>query len=488
MRFMIKRYEKEQIYSFLLKTTFIFILLQPIFDLLSFLYIREMLPIAVSTYVKPVLAGLINLALLLVYKKHILRCGIVYGGYLVLVIVHTLFLNGFMVELSVILHELRFMINLLYLLICCFNLHILYTESNDPKQFVSKLSKVLLITFACYFVLYFLAVCTGTSGMTYEYSDPLKEGFKGWMDSGQIFGHLVCVCLPFLLAKLLNCKLQKKSHRILCKIAIVVPVAVLCLIGTKVSYYLAIIVLGIQALLEIFFALRDKQRMHWVNGALCIVCAVVCVLVYPLTPVKTNTDINNAVMAIQPDQDHLDQLVDAENDKYGANKVYEKESEAEKNVRWTRHALNVIAEKYEKGELHPADMRNRQLVFNYQKFKLADWKYKLFGIGYLNQSDMAIERDILCVFFSFGIVGFVLLLLRPLLLWFKGAITIVKRLRKTDLETFCLFEGFSMFFFISWYAGATFIYTNFALFLAILMCLLHHKIKLLKQNLPEPTV
>ncbi len=484
---MIRKYEKEQIYAFLLKTTLLFILLQPIFDLLSFLHIRDILPIAVSTYIKPILAGLINLALLFMYKKHLVRCSIVYGGYLILVVVHTLLLNGLLVDLSVILHELRFMINLLYLLICCFNLRILYLESSDKPGFIRILTKVLLLTFALYFILYFLAVFTGTSGMTYEYSDPLKEGYKGWMDSGQIFGHLICVCLPFLLGTLLNYPKQKKTHQILCKIAIVLPIAILCLIGTKVSYYLAVIVLGIQVLLEAFFALKDKQKVHWFNAGICVVCAVICVLAYPLTPVKTNTEINEAVLNIQPEQENIDRLAKEEHEKYGANLEGAGNSEPEKNARWTRYALNMIREKYKTGELHPADMRNRQLVFNYQKFKLADWKYKLFGIGYLNQLDMAIERDVLCVLFSFGIVGFMLLLLRPILLWLKSAVVILKRLFRTDIQTFCLFEGFSMFFFISWYAGATFIYTNFALFLAILMCLLNHKIETLKA-LPQPVV
>ena len=488
MKGMIRKYEKEQIYSFLLKATLIFILLQPIFDVLSFLYIRSILPIPVSTYIKPLLAGLINIALLFTYKRHFVRCGIVYGAYLVLTIVHTLLLKGFFVEFSVIAHELRFMINLLYLLICYFNLRILYTESYDKKSFAGRLSKVLMLTFALYFVLYLLAVLTGTSGMTYEYSDSLKEGYKGWMDSGQIFGHLLCVCFPFILAKLLNCKMEKKSHRVLCKIAIVVPSVILCMIGTKVSYYIAIIVLVFQALIEAFFALKEKQRIHWINGLLCVVCAAGCILVYPLTPVKTNTDINNAVLSAVPDQESLDKLMEEEQEKYGVDLDHGGNSEAEKNARWTRRALNIMAKKYEDGTLHPSDMRNRQLVFNFQKFKLAEWEYKLFGIGYLNQRDMAIERDVLCVLFGFGIAGFILLLLRPICLWFKSLVWILRKLLKADVQTFCLFEGFSMFFFISFYAGATFIYTNFALFLSVLMCLLNHKIETLKDDLSKPMI
>jgi hypothetical protein len=87
---------------------------------------------------------------------------------------------------------------------------------------------------------------------------------------------------------------------------------------------------------------------------------------------------------------------------------------------------------------------------------------------------MAIERDVLCVLFSFGILGFLLVLARPVWLWLRSAFVIVKNLLKTDMLTLCLFEGFSMFFFISWFAGYTFIYTNFSIFLAVVMVLLNH--------------
>ena len=68
-----KLMKKESIYGILLKATFIFIVLQPVFDLLSFLYIRGFIPVGISTYGKPLIIGLINIALLLTYKKQIPR-------------------------------------------------------------------------------------------------------------------------------------------------------------------------------------------------------------------------------------------------------------------------------------------------------------------------------------------------------------------------------------------------------------------------------
>ena len=99
---------------------------------------------------------------------------------------------------------------------------------------------------------------------------------------------------------------------------------------------------------------------------------------------------------------------------------------------------------------------------------------------------MSIERDILCALLNFGIFGFLLILLRPLLIWFRSVFWILRKLFKTDLTTLCLFEGLSMFFFISFYAGYTFLFTQFSIFLTVIMCLLHHRIdKLANDRLPS---
>lgn len=491
--------EKEKWGSIISKITSIFIILQPFFDLLSFLYIRGYISIGISTYAKPLIIGCINIALILIYKRQIWRCAITYVSYLALIVVHTLLLKGMLIENTVILHELRFMINILYFLICYHVFRILYEELPYKEVFTSQLKKVLIITFGVYIFLYLLAVVTGTSGMTYEYSDSYKVGFKGWMDSGQIFGHVLCICLPFILASLLNNRIHKPWLRGLCKLAMVLPLVVLCMLGTKVSYYIAILVPAAQIVLELIFAIRTKVKSHYVNAIICMVCVIACVLIYPITPVKQNIDINNSVLSVQHNSEELIEMIEKEKNKHKVDKedkdkmennVGEEDkdtlkvdqSEALKNSEWTLQALSVLEQKYADGELHYADLRNRQLIFNLEKFKRADFKYKLFGIGYVINGDMAIERDVLCLFFSFGIIGFIIVLLRPVLIWLKSVFVILRRLFKTNMATLCLFEGISMFFFISWYAGYTFIYTNFSIFLALIMCLLNYNINKIKNS------
>ena len=451
---------------------FLFILAQPVFDLLSYLYLKGFLSVPISTVAKPVLMGLLNLALLLLYKKNIWRCAIPYGLYLILISVHVLLTDRLQIDRSFILTNIRTSISLLYFLICCFNLQILYRNTSDKNRFFHTLVKVLFLAFAIHFFLYFLSVFTGTAAKTYEYADPKKLGFKGWLDSGQVLAHGLCICLPLILQQLLHNKLSKKWLRILCKFSILIPIIVLFMIGTKVAYYIPIIVLLAQTVLELFFAIRTKEKEYRWNTLLCAVLAAICILVYPVTPVCNNTYWNEHTLA---EASNSPRMVAVATSTRNTHITF-----GEEDTRWTEHAFSVLQEKYDSGELHPGDSRNQQFTFNWSKFKLADWSYKLFGIGHWNQQSMAMERDVMAVFFGYGIAFFLLILTMPVLRWAQAAFAILKNLLRADLTTLCLFEGFSMAFFISWYAGSTFIYPQFTFFLAVIMCLTHHKVRELK--------
>ena len=435
------------------------------------MHVRGYLPFGISTYAKPLFACVLNLILVVLYKKQFVRCAITYGLFALFAAIHALLLYQLRIEMSVILHEIRFMINFLYTLVLYHDFRILYQQAPEQKVFASRLTRALVLCFGLYLTLYLLAVVTGTSGMTYEYADATKLGFKGWFHSGQIFGHALCVCLPFLVYILLNNKCQKRWLRILGKLSITVPVLVLCLIGTKVSFYIPIIVLGAQVVLELFFAVRDKARSHVFNALLCAVCVAICLLVYPYTAVYHNTQVNDLTLADKYMEAELEAFLAQERELHLSPNLGDRE--------WTEEALSVLEGKFRSGELHPSQMRNRQLHFNRVKYTEAPVIYKLFGIGYLNQMNMAIERDVLCALFCFGVCGFLFCLSVPVTLWLRAAFVILKRLRKTDFATLCLFEGLSMFFFISWYAGATFIYTQFSIFLMVIICLLTQHTKTL---------
>ena len=468
------------------KMVLVFIILQPVFDILSFLNIRGYLPIGISTVAKPLFVFGIGVFIFCADKKQ-RKC---YSKYLIpygiLMIIHSFMLKELMVENSVIIHEIRFMINVAYMLVMFMIMDYLYTNNENKKDFISSLKKVLVITFFIYIVPLIIAVITGTSAKTYEYSDASKLGFKGWLDSGQIFGHALSIVLPFLIYYCINNEWKNKIINILSKILIILPIIALLLIGTKVTYFIALLVLGSHFILDGVFFYKNKNKKDLLSSIICLMLLIVSIISYNILPVKKNIDINNNVLSV-------DMSSSAEGSETGRKDLMKLQESINKNgmlenknifqvhslkmienyYKWDYESSYLLEKKYANGELHPSDMRAKQLVYNLNKYKLSSIQYKLFGLGYLNQPEtLSIERDIFMIIFSFGIIGFLIVLLKPILIWFKSFLKILNNIKNVELDTLYLFEGFSIFFCISIYAGYTFIYTNFSIFLAIIIILL----------------
>ena len=483
---------KERIIEYLTvdkitKMVLIYVLLQPFFDILSFLNIRGYIP-GISTILKPLFVFGMGLFIFIKDRKSRKKYLVIYILFAILLIAHNLILLDLMIEKSTIFHEIRFMVNFAYMMVLFMIFEFLYNNNEDKDYFINKLKKVIIITFIIYVVSILLAVITGTSAKTYEYSDASKEGFKGWLDSGQIFGHSLCIVLPFMIHYLFHFGKENKAINIISTISIILPISVLLLIGTKVTYYLAIGVLISHVLLDLIYGIKDKKKKYLVQSVFCLVIMIVAISVYKYTPVKKNTDINKAVLSVDMSQNSKGSEQNRKDLESMKNKI-----DGNEDVSWWKKqrikrlsayynadlkASLALEKKYAAGELHPSDMRNRQLIYNSIKYKEASWQFKLFGIGYLNQEGLlSLERDCLMMFFSFGIFGLFTVLIKPILIWIKATKKILKNLTKTKLESLYLYEGFSIFFCISVYAGYTFIYTNFSIYLVIIGLLLLDSLK-----------
>ncbi len=459
----------------IVKAVLIFILLQPLFDILSFLDIRNMIPFGISTYVKPLFVFGIGAVIYLIDKEARRKWTILYVLYGILIVAHLFILNRISTDISIILHELRFMINFAYMLMFYMIFDYMYVRNDNKEEFIKQLKSTLVITFIIYCSTILLAIVTGTSARTYEYSDELKAGFKGWLDSGQIFGHALSIILPFMMYGILNYKNDNKVKRYGAKLLILMPIIVLCLIGTKVTLFMCMITIISYMFLSVFFAIKDKDKSHIVNMAFLSVVLGVILITYPNLPTPKNMNLQR-----EADNDYVESAK-TEKDwekKYSelnVEKISEEDRKYDARSRYNSYniyATEKLKEGYVSGRILPSDSRTKQLVYNYNKFKVASVEYKLFGLGYLNQpSTLVIERDIVMAIFNFGILGFLLMLALPIALWVWATYIILRNFKKVDFETLVLYEGFSMFFFISFLAGYTYIYTNFSIFLMALMCL-----------------
>ena len=465
-------------YTIIFNIMLFFVIIQPIFDILSNLYVEGILKIGISTCFKPAFIGLMTFILFIKYnknKKWWLIYGFLFLGYL---FGHYFILKNIFIDSSIINHEIRFMINIVYMVLLFFDFYMLYKLSYDKKDYLIKIKKTVSITFLIYSILLIISVLTNTSGLTYEYADKTKLGFKGWYDSGQILGHSISIMFPTLLYTLL-----KPRHKWYYRILFILPIIiVVSLLGTKVPYFIILIILILYLLVSIYNKIFNKfYKLNVFNLIFVFICLIGMIFTYKYTPVYHNIGVNNKSASTSIESYKIEDITASETLEYYDNLI---EINKDKNINnlkqyrnWVSNSSDNLLVLYANNKLHPSDTRNKQLAYSMKLFEESNIKYKLFGIGYLNQFDgLSIERDFFMSFLSFGILGFIFFLFVPVLEFIKATIYMLKNIKTNDLETYLLYASFGIFFCISIYAGYTYIYTNFSIFLVLLVMMLKCKI------------
>ena len=485
-----------------LKLYLAFIIIQPLCDIISNLYNYDYIPINIITYFKPifVFGGFLYTFFFIKYN-HKKRQFLYYLLVAAFIVLHSILLYLIFTNPLTILHEFRFIINIIYFITIFLTLKNIYSNIDDKDYYYKKLGQALIISVSLYIILYLLAIITKTSWLTYEFSDSTKLGFRGWNYSGQIYGHLLCIASPFYFYNLFKLKINFFIKAIM----IIVGLLPFLLIGTKVPYYIIIIVFSIYILVNIFIKIINKKTVIKISEiSLSLIIIIGVVVLYKQLPVYKNTEINNTVANTESQEEDIKQYTEnmqvtvdknkeniqsvADNDKENTGNSSNSGNNNRKEIaleyeEWTLKSLEKLNELYNSGELHSSDNRNRQLYFMHYKFGYASLPFKLLGLGYLNQPNyLSMERDIIMPLYSFGIIGFILFTGILWILLIKTIVTCIKNIKKLNIETLMLAEGFCMFFFISFYAGATYIYTQFSIVLAIIMILLWIKLTQLSKN------
>ncbi len=465
-------------YKLVFNLMMFFVLLQPVFDILSNLYIEGILNIGISTYLKPIFVFCITLYLFIKYNKSKIWWFLYAIFFLIYIIGHYFILKGLYVDASIIGHEIRYIINIIYMVILFFDFIVIYKLSPNKKEYLVKLKKVTAITFLIYCILLIISVLTGTSGMTYEYADEAKKGFKGWYDSGQILGHSISIMFPILLYTLL-----KPRYKWYYRIIFILPIIIVAsLLGTKVPYYIVLIVLVLYLIISIYNRIFNKfYKLNVFNLCFVLICLLGMLFTYKYTPVYENIQINSSNAKISINDYDIDSITASDTLKYYEKLMMENKEKDIKELKpyhsWIKNSSDNLLVLYKNNVIHPSDIRNKQLYYSIEMFKQASLKYKLFGIGYLNQLDvLAPERDFFSALFNFGIFGFIAFLFIPMREFLRQTKYMLKNIKTNDLETYLLYASFGIFFCISIYAGYTYIYTNFSIFLVLLVMMLRCKI------------
>lgn len=345
----------------LIKIFLLFIILQPVFDLITSVsgyYLN--IPVSFNVVIKMLYLVLLFVYIIFFNNSKYKKISLIYIGivctYSLLYIITKNNYHEIITECSYL-----FKYNYWSLLILGYiNLF------NDLKIKKEDLIKVLEINALLYFIFLFIPFITKTS--LYSYSENAM-GLKGWFYSANEMSSLLSLLLPLVFLIFTKKKKDYKDYIIL-----VFTIISLGFIGTKTSFISLILTL---ILMFMYYVIKNiKKKSTWV---LCIIFIFALVLGYKYIPgVDILRNNNDAAHELVKEEDNVFDIL-------------------------SKYLLRVRRDLYfEKKEM-------------FNKSSIVD---KLFGIGFTNRKAInndritkLVEIDPADIFFGYGMIGFIIQLL-----------------------------------------------------------------------------
>ncbi|MGH1298690.1 O-antigen ligase family protein [Bacillus pretiosus] len=392
----------------------LFIVLQPILDLLTSFSIYVLHMSATVGIVVRFAFMLLALGYLLLHhkqqgaKKYILYLCL-FGIVLAIGLV-----NNLMVKSPVSFgEEVKFILKSVYPIVLLFGYIIALKELKNNEYAFHKIITYFLYATLILSISIIAAMATGTDFPSYPNS---KIGSRGWFFAGNDLSSIFAIMFPIVV--LYSVHKTTSFSKAYYWIPTVVAMYASIMIGTKVGYGAIVITLGI-ALFFLFIEYmihRKKEGKGFTYLVNTVVAAVVLgglLVLTPHTPIAKNMTI------------HL--------------QIYEyKKSVQEEKDR--KEGKVVTEEEHKQGELTDSEMksliysdRDKFLKVYKQYYKEAPLSQKLFGMGYAGNYTTKmklVEMDFHDLFFAFGIVGFLMYLLPLLYFGIKIFIRIITNFKK----------------------------------------------------------
>ncbi|WP_394218218.1 O-antigen ligase family protein [Halobacillus trueperi] len=398
-----KLFKKELLEKLLLY----FIVLQPILDILTYFSLRALdTSLTIGIVVRVLFMGL---ALWFIFfgnssklKKYViwylLAIGLVFGIGLVYNFFAKPIFNPFL--------ELQFIAKTVYFHVMLGSYLLLFTSIDKVSEKRMQILKYTSIAMLIISISMFIAILTGTSSETYEWN---KFGMKGWFHSGNELGSIVAVCFPLVyLYALLKMEEAKKIYYF---IPVVLLASVAILIGTKVGYFavlLAAVIVFVTYVIYWFIQKRKKVQDPLLRLRLIFsfVFLIALLAVTPFSPTFTNVSGDMGAIEEQQKEQQENNQEDSENEFGSEDPSAEEEPSKEEETQLMDSPILVII----------LSARNLYFTEMYNYYVDADPVQKMLGMGYAGNYESPedrklIEMDFFDLFFSYGILGIILILL-----------------------------------------------------------------------------
>ncbi|GAB2538422.1 O-antigen ligase family protein [Gracilibacillus alcaliphilus] len=337
-----------------------FIILQPILDLMAFA------GLAVSEIVRgfALMAGGLYI---LLFSKHRIYL-LVLAGYLIV----NLATNFFLKDSFALMTEVNYIIKTVYFIVILF----VFLEIGKRHALLPTIRNLVTINITVITIVMVLAELTGTGQRSYGML--IKEGHTGWFFSGNELSAIMAMGVGFVLLSFL--KKGTQAAQISCFLLLAGSGWAMMTIGTKVSFGAWIIVVGAGV---VWLGVDSWKKGHYQKKITALVVLLLAAALYmPLSAIGHNLNISYPLFSNSNQQQT----------------VPEEEVEEEPSPVPVK-ALNG---------------REEFMQATIDQYQQAPIVQKLFGLGYAGNyqnEPKLIEMDFIDLFFAFGMIGFVILLL-----------------------------------------------------------------------------
>ncbi|CDQ18917.1 O-antigen ligase family protein [Halobacillus karajensis] len=410
---MSKRINRELFEKLLL----IFIMIQPILDILTYFSMQTLNTSITIGIIVRVLFMIVSLWFIFFgnhsrLKKYVITYLVALAAVLSIGLVYNFFTKPIFDPFL----ELQFLAKTVYFPIMLGAYLLLFTTLDKTLVVRMRIMKAITIAMLIIAVTMFMAILTGTSSETYEWN---KFGFKGWFNSGNEIGSIIAIAFPLVYIYTLQKVDQLKKLYYFIPMVLIALVSIL--LGTKVGFFA---VLGAAIIVFVSYVIywlisklkKTTQKEEHVPLKLLtsFIFLVLFLIATPFSPTFSN--VSGDVGQINEQRDSAQ-----EESGDGSSEVPEDE-EGEGNTKGGDDAAAELGEQaLIESPILKIILSSRNIYFAhiYDMYEEADVIQKTFGMGYAgNYEDIRklIEMDFFDLFFYFGILGIILISLPFLLI------------------------------------------------------------------------
>ena len=444
------------------KLLILFIILQPLYDIFIY-FLNNVInfDLPFISFVRPLISIGIYLYLLFSYKistKEKLISFIYLSIYGIYCILHLINIRNNFFELSYgnMFNEIRYLCNYGYFIIQLINFYFIFKIVNKEDRKKILISFTLAIGLMT--LMYFISIITNTSPLTYIFSKG-KEGWRGWSVSAHYIGHSIIYALPVIIYTIFEKKYINKWYKYLFFTCILIPP--FYLVGTKTPLFMTLFIVLFYTLMKIIVSIKDKKISK--DTIYFITISLVLISTFNLTYGYAN--FKNQISISEGDETGDINLIEDNIDDY-------EDSTMQENPDLSTFENRMVYTLYKYRDIKSSVFDNRtiQKTLNKYLYSISPIKDKIFGYGHDTMPNCNwVETDILTIFYCYGLVGFLLIIVLPLGYIAINGLKCLFNIKKMSISKFILGFGFGLSLAILYFVGYTMQFAQTVFYLIILL-------------------